>query len=156
MANIMGRPTKLTPTRLRKAKEYYKRKREAKEMPFVEELAIDYLDVDRHTVARWVSKGEDAEYLKGLADRGATGKKQAKLYIDFCSTIKKLATMQLFQLKVRGIADGRNAVAIFLMKADHQMIEVNRTELSGPNGEPIKYKPIEVMNIKNRGASNED
>lgn len=153
MANIMGRPTKLTPTRLKKAKEYYKRKRDGKDMPFVEELAVEELDVDRHTVARWVAKGEDSEYLKGLVAKGAAGKRQAKLYIDFCSTIKKLATMQLFQLKVRGIADGRNAVAIFLMKADHSMIETNRTELTGPNGEPIQFKPVEVMNIKGRGQS---
>lgn len=140
----MGRPTKLTPARLKKAKAYYKFKLNEREIPFIEELAIQHLDVDRHTVARWVNKGEDSEALKKMEP------KQAKLYVDFCSTVKKLATMQLFQLKVRGIADGRNAVAIFLMKADHSMIETNRTELSGPNGEPIQFKPVEVMNIKDR------
>lgn len=157
-----GRPTKLTAARLKKAKDYYKQRRDDKEMPFVEELAVEYLDVDRHTVARWANKGEDLEYLKKLEARtnkdGSPDKRaiaQAKLYRDFCSTIKKLATMQLFQLKVRGIADGRNAVAIFLMKADHSMVETNRTELTGPNGEPIQFKPVEVMNIKGRGQ-NED
>lgn len=129
---IMGRPTKLTPYRLRKAQDYLKAKKTSKEMPLVEELAVYELDVDRHTVARWVKKGSDNEALKAMEP------KQAKLYRDFCSTVKKMATLQLMHLKVRGIKDGRNAVAIFLMKADHEMIETTRHLVANDEDKPFR------------------
>lgn len=142
-----GRPTKLTPAKLKKANEYLEAKRAVKECPFVEELAVYELNVDRHTVADWVSKADDKDWLK---------KKPAalqKLHRDFSSTIKKLADMQLLYLKVKGINDQRNSVAIFLMKADHGMVETSRHEHTGPDGGPIRYRAVEVMKIKDRAKA---
>lgn len=144
---LKGAPTKLTAAMLKGTLEYYQQKKTDKEMPFVEELAIDVLDVDRHTVARWHDRGEDKEWLAKQPTE------KAELFAQFCATIKKLATMQLLQLKVRGIKTGHNTVAIFLMKADHNMIETSRTELGGINGAPIEYRPVEVLSTKGRQPS---
>lgn len=141
---LKGAPTKLTPELLKGTLEYYNSKKAEKEMPFVEELAIDVLDVDRHTVARWHDLGEDKEWLAKQPTE------KAELFAQFCATIKKLATMQLYQLKVRGISTGHNTVAIFLMKADHNMIETQRTELGGIGGKPIEIRPVEVLSVKGR------
>lgn len=149
MAN-MGRPTKLTPARLKKAQAYLNSKKRDKECPFVEQLAIYELDVHRHTIENWCNNAEDKEWLAKQNPR------TRKLYADFLSTIKKLSDMQLLYLKVTGLKEGRNAVAIFLMKANHQMVETSRTELTGAGGGPVRFKPVEVMSIKNRGVPQAD
>jgi hypothetical protein len=139
----MARPDKLTPELLKAAKAYLKRKKSGSngkmECPFVEELAVMELDVHRHTVENWCANAEDKAWLKKQKPA------KRKLYLEFLDTVKKLATMQLLYLKVRGIDDGRNAVAIFLMKANHKMVETSRHEFSGPDGQPMEFKAIEVM-----------
>ena len=148
-----GAPTKLTPARLKKAVAYLKAKKASKECPFIEQLAIYELDVHRHTIENWCNYAEDEEWL------AKQDPSKRKLYTDFLSTIKKLADMQLLYLKVTGLKEGRNAVAIFLMKANHQMVETSRTELTGAGGGPVRFKPVEVMSIKGRGepqAQDED
>lgn len=140
----MGRPTKLTEAMLASANEYYKKCKDDNETPYVEELAIYYMDVDRSTIWRWVKSVDDEEFMKKQTEY------RRELLLDFCNTIKKLATMQLFRYKKDGKKDRSNAVLIFLMKADHGMVETTRHELTGADGQPIQFKPIQVMSIRNR------
>lgn len=136
-----GRPSKLTQDVLDKTLAYFERKKSRKEAPYVEELAVYELDVSTETIRNWCKKVENKDDYKRLRPA------QKKLHSEFFGTIKKLSDMQLFHYKVRGLKDGRNSVAIFLMKANHGMIETNKTQLSGPNDGPIEYKPIEVADV---------
>lgn len=140
----MARPTKLTKEVVDKAIAYYDSKKLAKETPFVEELAIYYLDIDRHTVNDWCNKADDKKYLKGVSAN------QRALLQQFSSTIKRLADMQLLFLKIRGLKDKGNAMAIFLMKANHNMVETNRYEHSGPGGQPMEFKEVTVVPFPSR------
>lgn len=142
----IGRPAKLNKALLDKTIAYYQHKKDTQEMPFVEELAIMELDVDRSTVSRWHNKGQNHEWLKLQSEQ------KRVLYTQFCHMIKKLADLQLLHLKVQGGTEKFNrSVAIFLMKADHGMIETSRTELTGKDGKPIEYLPVEVLSTKGRG-----
>lgn len=143
-----GRPVKLDRKLLKATQDYYDKKKTEREMPFVEELAIEVLDVDANTVTNWCNKAKDKTWLAKQ-----TPERQA-IFNQFLGAIKKLATMQLMQLKVRGITDKHNTVAIFLMKADHGMIETSRHELGGIGGAPIEVKPVEVLSTKGRKAGN--
>lgn len=136
-----GRPDKLTPEALLAAQKYYEKKKLRRECPFVEELAVYELDVDHHTVANWCKKYKDKVWLRNQHYD------KRRLYTDFFATIKKMATMQLLYLKIKGLKDKRNAVAIFLMKANHGLVETSRHEHTGRDGTPIEYKQIEVANV---------
>lgn len=148
--SYVGRPIKLTEAKLKAAQRYYKECLDSKETPFVEELAIYYLDVDRGTIDNWVSYANDEAHMAKQTPLNR------RLLLQFFLTIKKLSTMQLFRLKKDGLGDKRNAVAIFLMKANHGMVETTRHEVTGKDGQPIQFKPIQVMNIKGRMEPDDD
>lgn len=140
-----GRPTKLSPDLLSKAVAYYEDMKSKKQVPYIEELAVHILDTDRHVIARWNNRGEDSEWLAKQTPE------KAELFKKFSSVIKGLATMQLLEYKKIGVSGkGNNPVLIFLMKADHNMIETQRLEHGGIGGAPIEVKPIEVLSTKNR------
>jgi len=140
----MARPigsTKLTQEHLDKTNAYLDRKIAGKECPFVEELAVYELNVDTHTISNWCNYAQDKDWRKKVS------KAKRQLHDSYFSTIKKLSDLQLHYLKVKGLKDGRNAVAIFLMKANHGMIETNRFEHGGIGGGPIETKVIEVADV---------
>ncbi len=118
MANKVGRPTKYTPDMIKVAKDYIAScNREATELPTIEGLSL-VLGVDDTTVGLW------AEQNPG-----------------FLATIKDLKAKQKTQLINDGMYGGKevnSTMAIFLLKVNHGMIETERKQLVGADGESIK------------------
>lgn len=113
-----GRPTKYEPILIQTAKEYIDScGREATELPTIEGLAR-YINVNSDTIYEWREK-----------------------YSEFSETIKGLLDKQKDQLINDGMYGGKevnSTMAIFLLKANHGLIETSRTEVSGVNGQPIE------------------
>lgn len=68
-----------------------------------------------------------------------------KRYPQFSAAIKKIDIAQKEQLMNDGMYGGKevnSAMAIFLLKANHGLIETQRTELTGANGVPIALNVI--------------
>ena len=144
----MGRPTRLDDEMLRKTVDYYDTCRSTSHMPLLEELAIMILDMPSELISRWANRANDKEWRAKKIEAGHED--IVERHEHFSQTIKKLSDLQLAHLKKGGLRDQRNSVAIFLMKANHGMVETNRTELSGPNGQPIEVRPITIMQLKDR------
>jgi hypothetical protein len=112
-----GRPTKYTPDMVQSANEYIEScGRQQQELPTIEGLALK-LGVDDTTVLKWGSDNPE-----------------------FLATIKNLKYLQKTQLMNDGMYGGKEVnagMAIFLLKANHGLIETNRTEFTGKGGEPI-------------------
>lgn len=113
-----GRPTKYKPEMIALAQGYIDRcGREATELPTIEGLALE-LGLDDERIGEYASK-----------------------YPDFHATIKDLKAKQKQQLMNDGMYGGKevnSTMAIFLLKANHGLIETSRTEVSGVNGQPIE------------------
>lgn len=109
----IGRPTKYTPEMVDIANEYIERcSREATELPTIEGLAL-LLGVDDERIGEY-----------------------AKKYPEFDATIKALKDKQKNQLINDGMYGGKEVnatMAIFLLKANHNMIETERKLLAGDN-----------------------
>lgn len=96
--------------------------REATELPTIEGLAL-VLGVDDETIGLW-------------------GKKHP----EFSATIKELVGKQKNQLINDGMYGGKevnSTMAIFLLKANHNMIETERKMLVGESGNEIQIKITE-------------
>ena len=121
----MGRPTKLNERMIEKAEAYI----EAEDVPFIEGLALE-LDVDVETMRDWTVRSDD-------------------LNKRFLRTWNKLRAKQKKFLQKGGLTDKdvKSNMAIFLLKANHGMIETERRELevSGADGRPMV---VQVMNPK--------
>ena len=119
----MARPTKYEPKMVDIAREYIKScGREATELPTIEGLALK-LEVDDETIGLW---GKD--------------------HPEFSATIKELSKKQKNQLVNDGLYGGKevnSTMAIFLLKANHGMIETERRMLVGEDGKNIKVEIIE-------------
>lgn len=117
-----GQPTKYNETMIEKLKDYVKScGREATELPTVEGFA-EYVDVDPDTIGNW-----------------------GEAFPEFFGAIKKLKAKQKNQLINDGLYGGKEvnqAMAIFLLKANHGMVETSRMEVSGEHGGPLQYKII--------------
>lgn len=120
----MARPTDYNDSMIQKANEYIDScGRQATELPTVEGCA-KALGVSRDTIYEWI--------------------KPIHKYTEFSDTIKRIEEEQKNQLVNDGLYGGKEvnqAMAIFLLKANHGMIETNRTELGGAtngNTEPIR------------------
>ena len=115
--HVMGRPTKYDPSMIQVAQVYIDRcSREATELPTIEGLALE-LGLDDERIGEYAQK-----------------------YPEFHATIKTLKSKQKNQLMNDGMYGGKevnSAMAIFLLKANHGLIETSRTELTGENGQPI-------------------
>lgn len=113
----VGRPTKYDPSFIQIAKEYIDScGREATELPTIEGLALK-LGLDDERIGEY-----------------------AKQYPEFHATIKELKFKQKNQLINDGMYGGKevnSTMAIFLLKANHGLIETDRHELTGANGQPI-------------------
>lgn len=119
---VTGRPTKYEPSMVVKAQEYLDScSREATELPTIEGLAL-LLGVDDERIGEY-----------------------AKKYPEFHATIKDLKFKQKQQLMNDGMYGGKevnSAMAIFLLKANHGLIETSRQEVTGKDGESIKLNVI--------------
>jgi hypothetical protein len=117
-----GQPTKYDESIIGKLQEYVKTcGREATELPTIEGFAA-YVDVDPDTIGNW-----------------------GDAFPEFFGAIKKMKARQKNQLINDGLYGGKEvnqAMAIFLLKANHGMVETSRMEVSGENGGPIQYKII--------------
>lgn len=139
MAGRYNGAFKLTEARLKDSVKWYNNKVETNSVTFLEDLAVNVLDVDEDTITNWAKYATDKQWMAKQTPA------QRKLVRSFSELIKKVKTNQKYFLKVKGLADKGNAMAIFLLKANHGLVETSRHELSGPDGKPIEYKPIEVM-----------
>lgn len=123
-----GRPTKYNEDMLAKTKAYYLSYKEAepfingdnklpnpkfKYPPYIEELSLE-LDVDEDTIGSW-------------------GKK----FPEFLGTIKRIKTLQKLRLLHSSMAKSSTTGSIFQLKVNHNMIETNRQELTGKDGEQL-------------------
>ena len=123
-----GRPTLYNDGMPRKVREYIKScGRESQEIPMVEGAAL-YLGVDEETIGRW-----------------------SDLYPEFCGAIQELKRAQKIQLANDGLYGGKEvnqAMAIFLLKCNHGMVETSRQEITGRDGEPLLViRPREVKEL---------
>lgn len=115
---MKGRPTKYDETVITITKEYIDScGREATELPTIEGLA-HRLGINTDTINEWT-----------------------KTYEDFSAAIKELKERQKNQLINDGMYGGKevnSTMAIFLLKANHDMIETERKMLVGKDGESLK------------------
>lgn len=121
-----GRPTKYRDEFIQKIEEYLQTcGREQTKLPKREDVAL-LLDVDDETLIEW-----------------------SKIHPEFSATIKKVDKLQKGELIDDGLFGGKEvnaSMAIFLLKANHGMIETNRQEITGKGGEELKtvlYLPHE-------------
>lgn len=129
-----GRPTKFNATVVRITKKYVQDHINQKVFPTVEELSVEFLNVDDDTVVEWTRPHE------------ADDEKLAALRAQFSATIKRLKAYQKRHLIVQGLSGKVNTtMSIFLLKANHGFIETGRLEHSGPDGDPIPTSTITYM-----------
>ncbi len=112
----LGRPTKYDQTMLRKAQGYVQHCQKMKEMPFIEELALE-LDLCDDTIVEW-----------------------SKKHSEFSATVKRLKMLQKLYLK-RGALEKRlhPSLAIFLLKANHGLTESPPDTQPEPMTVVVKY-----------------
>jgi len=119
----MARPTKYEPKMIGQVKEYIQScGRLQTELPTVDGVAL-LLGVDDDQINEW-----------------------SKKYPEFHATIKELKATQKDQLINDGMYGGKevnSTMAIFLLKANHNMIETERKMLVGEGGGDINVKIIE-------------
>lgn len=100
----VGRPTKYNEEMLGKAQSYVQHCQDAKEMPFIEELALE-LNVNEDTVVEWT-----------------------KAYDEFSATVGRLKMLQKLYLKKGALEKKLHpSLSIFLLKANHGMNEDEKT-----------------------------
>ena len=120
---MRGRPTKYEPKMVDIAKEYIQScGREATELPTIEGLALR-LGVDDERIAEYSAK-----------------------YPEFHATVKELKGKQKDQLINDGMYGGKevnSTMAIFLLKANHGLIETERRMLVGEGGGDLTIKVIQ-------------
>lgn len=112
-----GRPSEYDPSFVELAITYMDScGREQTELPTMEGLALT-LGCDDTTLLKWGSE-----------------------HSDFLATIKDLKAKQKAQLINDGMYGGKevnSTMAIFLLKANHNMVETSRTELTGKDGKDL-------------------
>jgi hypothetical protein len=119
-----GRPTKYNEEVLNIANEYKNRIWQAPMMPTIEGLA-DELDVDSDTINNWATAKDESDVL---------------INKEFFGTIKAIKNKQKKQLMEDGMYGGKevnSTMAIFLLKANHGMIETERKLIGGDEEHPI-------------------
>jgi hypothetical protein len=111
-----GRPTKYNEEILQKTKDYFSNCLKSNSIPFIEELSL-VLDISRETIYAWC-KEEDKKM--------------------FSDTVKKIITSQKLAL-LKGSLDKDKFTPgyIFQLKINHDMVETERKEISGPGGQPL-------------------
>jgi len=120
---VMGRPSKYNDEILAKAKAYYHKclgnVDNKKRMPLLEELAR-ILDVHGETMTEW----EDE-------------------YPDFSETLKKIRQLQKERIIQTGFGAKNPTFSIFMLKANHGMMETEKRVLAGERGaDPIQLNTV--------------
>lgn len=114
-----GRPSEYKTEFIEKVDEYLKTVgREQTTLPTREGFA-QFIGVDTDTLVEW-DKQENKK--------------------EFSVALKKITELQRQQLMNDGMYGGKevnSAMAIFLLKANHGLIETNRQEITGKDGEPV-------------------
>lgn len=122
--NPGGRPTKYDPSFIEELDKYLtKVNAQMNCLPTIEGFAL-HLGVDADTINNWANK-------KLKDESGRPTKKLARP--TFFHAIKKLKTLQKERLINDGLYGGKKvntAMAIFLLKVNHDMIEKNNTDIT--------------------------
>lgn len=129
----MARPTKYNNDILIKANEYNHRIWSAPALPTIEGLAEE-LEVDADTIDNWAS----AKYPDDYEDKELAGKLK---YPEFFGTIKEIKNKQKKQLMEDGMYGGKevnSTMAIFLLKANHGMIETEKKLIGNSDGSNLE------------------
>lgn len=136
-----GRPSKYDPSILTQIEEYLSLTgRENTLLPTIEGLA-EHLRLDTDTLVDWSSKKDGDGNLK---------------YPEFSVAIKRLKNKQKAQLMNDGMYGGKeinSSMAIFLLKANHGLIETERKMLVGADGNNLVIEIVEDTTLKD---ANED
>ena len=109
MSKKRGRPTKYRPIFVKKVKNYYEKCLKENVMPFIEDLEL-ILEVSGDSIARYV-----------------------EAHGDFSGAIERINTLQRKSLKKIALSNYNGA--IFLLKANHGLVEKQHVLLSGAEGE---------------------
>lgn len=118
----MGRPTKYKKSFIKKAENYLEECKNTREIPFLEEFA-ERLGVSLDSLKRWSETNED-----------------------FCGAINRIMDYQRRTLKTLGLKSP--AVIIFLLKANHGMIEASKIQHESKDGEPLSIIFTDVATWK--------
>ena len=97
--------------------------REQTKLPKISEFCREYIGANEDTVNNWL-------------------KDEAKENKELIGAIKRVKEAQSEQLQDDGLYGGKEAnvaMAIFLLKANHGLIEAGRLELVGKDGQPIQF-----------------
>lgn len=102
-------------------------------MPYLEELCDEeYLDIDDTTLVNWTAKAHDPH-----------------LHSKLITAVSRIWMRQKYWLKVKGLAASNSSFYIFLLKANHGMIETERQIQSGDKDNPVQNKlEIEITEAK--------
>lgn len=121
--NLGGRPTDYSEELLQKAIDYLERcKNDTTSMPSVSQLAVE-LGVDRQTITDWAD----------LDDRPT-----------FTRTYKAIKALQEQDIISKGLKGKYNpSMSIFLLKANHNMIETEKRLLGGDKENPIAFEFVD-------------
>lgn len=131
--NKGGRPSKYDEKLLKVIEDYEIECANKKNLPLIEDVSL-LLDVSLETINQWCK--HDGEYFKPK----------------FSEAIKRIKQKQKAKLMIDGLYGGKevnSTMAIFLLKANHGMIETSRTELTGKDGKEL---PAPILG----GATRED
>jgi DNA-packaging protein gp3 len=130
MTHAGGRPTKYDPSFIAVAEEYMEScGGEQMELPTIEGLAIR-IGVDDETLLEW-----------------------AKRYVGFSAALKEIRHRQKNQLINDGMYGGKEVnatMAIFLLKANHKMVETTHTDITS-NGQTLP--PLVVIDTNEKDTS---
>ena len=123
----MGRPTDYDKNidYVQKANEYLQTcGREQTKLPKVEEFC-EYIGIDDDTAVEWCKKYKSS---------------------NFSAAIKRIKTVQKGELIDDGLFGGKEVnpgMAIFLLKANHGMIETEKKVIAGDNKSPFEVRIVE-------------
>lgn len=107
----MGRPTKYKREFIKEAEKYLDECEDTRKVPFLEEFA-SRIGVSTDSVKRWTEANED-----------------------FCGAIERIKDYQCLALKKLGLKSP--AMLIFLLKANHGMIETSKIQHEGSVSKPL-------------------
>lgn len=147
-SNPGGRPTKYNPSFVDELDKYLiKLNKEKNCLPTIEGFAL-HLGVDSDTINNWAK-------ARVKDERG--NKIKQRLHPEFFHAIKRLKTYQKEKLINDGLYGGKavnTAMAIFLLKVNHGMVETNKTDVT-TKGEPIIWQEVIYEDVKkDKVASN--
>lgn len=100
-------------------------------VPWIEELAL-LLDVDDTTLVNWANKKDDDDVSE---------------HPELLAAYSKLKSLQKLRLKQRAIGRFNPHGALYLLNADHKVVQTDRKIVTGENNEPLKIIITEERKI---------